>query len=63
MTALAVEEATATGKHPHMIVCKFETLNLAIGIMPCALTHRRLRRALPSTAVISDAFVFGPRRA
>jgi hypothetical protein len=59
----ALEEVSATGKHPHMMVWTFETLNLATGIMPCVQSHRRLRRACPSIAKISDAFVIGPGRA
>lgn len=46
-----------------MMIWTFETLNLAIGILPCVLSHRRLRRACPRIAKISDAFVIAPGRA
>jgi hypothetical protein len=46
-----------------MIVWIGETFNLAIRILPCALSHRRLSRTCPSIAVISNAFVIALRKA
>jgi hypothetical protein len=45
------------------IVWTFETLNLAIVIMQCGVSHRCLRRPSPRIAKSSDAFVIGPGRA
>jgi hypothetical protein len=41
----------------------FETFNLAISIVLCTLSHRRLRGAWPSIATISNAFVIALREA
>jgi hypothetical protein len=53
----------AAGKHLPMIVLICETLNVAILIKLCGLSHRRVRRGCPSIGVISNAFVIGPGKA
>lgn len=53
----------STGKHLPMIVLICESLNLAMLIKLCGLSHRRLRRGAPSIGVISNAFVIGPGNA
>lgn len=46
-----------------MIVLICESLNLAILIKLCGLSHRRVRRGCPSVGVIFNAFVIGPGKA